>query len=183
MKLRRFGVYYIGFCALVWGVLYAFVPQEFHRIAMAFRPYESSFLFNWRIIAISFSALILALIVELKTVGWKKSAFAKMRRPGPSTLRDQITCLLAMFGILDFVGYILTLGLPFFLGRNLLSVFPVLQKLQVIKMLDSRYAQIAVTFLLADFFLYVGHRIMHISTPLWKVHEYHHAATEIRASK
>jgi len=164
-------------CGLLWLTLYFLNPVQFHEAFRFSLAYENPIFYKRTLIVLL--GLLLSLAVELLHVGWKKSAIYKIFYGSKSARRDQVICLLFIFGIFDFIGHLLTLGLPYFFSYKLNQAFPILRQLQFVQKIDSLWLRILLGFILQDLFLYLAHRFMHKFDWLWQLHKYHHTSTEM----
>jgi sterol desaturase/sphingolipid hydroxylase (fatty acid hydroxylase superfamily) len=160
-----------------WGLIFLLSPETY---ALAWQHLYNTFTykpFTFMIVAVL--ALSIVLLLEFILVEPEKSSLRRILNPDASMARDQLSCLAHIIGLWFIVGYLLTLGLPFFLGKYLISLFPALTGLQFISLIDSTLLRFIISFVLIDLFFYLAHRVMHAFTPLWNFHQYHHSSEKM----
>lgn len=131
--MKAFPLMYCLACLGGWGLIYLLSPNT---CALAFQYVFQIASKKTLFMISSFLALPIVLLLEFRMVGPEKSSLRRILRPDASMVRDQLSCLGQVTGLSQIIGYLLTLGLPFFLGRYLIVLFPALKVLQFIDSFD-----------------------------------------------
>jgi sterol desaturase/sphingolipid hydroxylase (fatty acid hydroxylase superfamily) len=122
------------------------------------------------------SAMLLAagvLLIELVFVGWRQSGIRNIFfKPCKSTVTDIIYFFLYASGFILLGAALLSLGVPFFLKKYILSL-----GIMNIGSQLPHWAHMACYLVLLDFFSYWQHRLMHGNRAFWEIHKFHHSAT------
>lgn len=123
-----------------------------------------------RILIISLS--LFALEIALK--GWQNSAMRRLLvRPGESEKGDLLCWLLSIFGVFDFITFILSFGLFYLMSMGIYN----LPHLYLGSYINNAVLAFVVIFVLGDLKHYLWHRFMHQIRFFWELHKYHHSAT------
>jgi sterol desaturase/sphingolipid hydroxylase (fatty acid hydroxylase superfamily) len=141
------------------------------------RLYEISGIeqFSLKSLALFFLVALVGLTVEYIFIADKKqSSFHRLSKLNKSILNDLISWLIDAFGLFRFLGVVLTLGIFYAISWVLtkdVNVFAV-------NYIPVTWLQFLVLFLLSDLKNYWKHRLFHSLQSLWKLHSFHHSATE-----
>lgn len=158
--------------AAVLLVASVLLPSHASAIAQSYRRSLSSF--DAASLIGSLSVLAVCLLVELRIVGWERSALRRLLWPSRSARHDLILGTISLSGFSIVLFMLFTAGLvPMASGESrhwaaMLGMRP----------FDSPVLQFGVTFLTREFLGYWFHRGMHTFAFTWEAHKYHHAATE-----
>lgn len=116
------------------------------------------------------------MLIEGAVLGWQRSFLFRLSRckEHGSTLCDLVVSSLFIFGLSSWLGNLFTFGA---LGtvQQLAGAAP---KFDVADLVPHAALRWLLYFMLIDFSDYWVHRAMHRWAPLWKLHSFHHAATE-----
>lgn len=120
--------------------------------------------------------LLPLLALEAIVLGWQRSFFFRLMhwREHRSTLCDVAVSMLFVFGVAGWLSEVFALG-GLDLIRQLVSLMP---KFDVDLVLPQAGMRWLFYFVVIDFSDYWVHRAMHRFGPLWRLHSFHHAATE-----
>ena len=123
-----------------------------------------------------FAWLLPLLLLEGAVLGWQRSFLFRLSRwkEHGSTLCDLIVSSLFIFGLSSWLGNLFTFG-ALGMVQQLAGVAP---KFDVAGVVPHPALRWLLYFILIDFSDYWLHRAMHRWAPLWKLHSFHHAATE-----
>ena len=119
--------------------------------------------------------ILAALIIEAILVGWARSSLRRLLiKPSASAVTDIKSLLLTISPLGPIFATVLTLG---FSG----AVFSLTARYLQIGFVSSLspITVLLIFLVLADLLDYVGHRLSHEIGPLWRLHRYHHGATEM----
>ncbi len=120
--------------------------------------------------------LLPLLALEAFVLGWRRSFVYRLThwRQHRSTLCDVSVSLLFVFGVAGWLSEVFALG---GLGviRQIVSLIP---KFEIDTVLPQTGLRWLFYFVVIDFSDYWVHRAMHRFGPLWRLHSFHHAATE-----
>jgi sterol desaturase/sphingolipid hydroxylase (fatty acid hydroxylase superfamily) len=117
---------------------------------------------------------MLAFVTEMFFLGIRKSTLYKLsKKPSKSLLLDLYCYLLSVTKLFDFLMFILTFGIFYFL----ISILTNYINLDLARLVPNRYLQFVLVFIFSDFIDYLRHRFNHLKH-FWELHAYHHSATE-----
>ncbi len=135
---------------------------------------------KWRLVHVIYPliALIAALVIELLCVGWTRCTVRKVFHPSPSFRRDLIIYFFDLTSLWLLLGKILTLGLFFILGGALGTYISAKFGIQLIQKIRFVPLQLGVALAISDCVNYWIHRAFHVIPLLWRLHKYHHSASE-----
>ncbi len=115
-----------------------------------------------------------AFLIELLIVGWSNSALKRtISKPSKSAWIDNLCYLLSITKLFEFISFVSTLGIFYFL----ISLLQHVMQPNLGSYIPNKYIQFAFLFILADFINYLRHRFNHWGA-LWELHNYHHSAKE-----
>lgn len=131
--------------------------------------------FSMRNVGVFFLVTLVGLVIEYFFVADKKqSSIYRLSKLNKSILNDLISWLVDAFGLFRFMGIVLTLGLFYTISWVLtkdVNIFAV-------NYIPLNWLQFVLLFLLSDMKNYWKHRLFHSAQSLWKLHSFHHSATE-----
>jgi len=119
-------------------------------------------------------AVQIVLLVELITVKWEKSALRKIIRFDKSTRTDLIFWLTEVFNVFNLIAFILTLGVAYYLSGLIQNSLD----LKLGSYVTNPPLQFFIIYVISDLNAYFSHWLFHVIRPLWKLHEWHHSATD-----
>ncbi len=114
------------------------------------------------------------LLIELRALGWRQSAFRKILSFNKKTNNDFALTLLNLLGFTEILVLFMTFG-----GSNYIPLF--LEKLigtTLISQISNQLLQILIYLIVIDFVEYWYHRILHKISFLWEAHKFHHSMEE-----
>jgi sterol desaturase/sphingolipid hydroxylase (fatty acid hydroxylase superfamily) len=118
-----------------------------------------------------FLFLLVAMMIELFSAGYKQSVIYKLINNRTKSLRtDILSWLLVTFGLFDLLWLISTFGVFYILSGYFTQFIHVKW--------DYHWTMFIFAFLLSDLKNYIWHRALH-SKYFWKLHAFHHSATEL----
>ena len=130
--------------------------------------------FNLEIVLFYFSIAIFVLLLEAFVLGWNKSSFKKIINFSSSVKTDVIFFFLDAFNIYGLITVLISFGIIHFLTR----MFYEATNFNLIVTIDNPYLQFGILFFISDLKQYFSHLIFHRYNSLWKLHEFHHSASE-----
>lgn len=126
---------------------------------------------------ISIWLLLAVFAVELAYVGYGKSGFRRVFfARSKSTITDIVYFVLQTTGMITLFAALSSFGLSYFI--------PHAARKAIDLDLGARlpgWAHFSLFLILTDFLSYWQHRLMHRAPALWRLHEFHHAATEFNS--
>jgi sterol desaturase/sphingolipid hydroxylase (fatty acid hydroxylase superfamily) len=131
--------------------------------------------FHYTEIIFSFSAIILAFLIELIFVGWQHSSVKRLFGFDKSLRTDFISCLLSVFNLYNVLAFLFSFGICYYL----VGLIQKSLDLKLIWHIRNYFLQCAIIFVVSDFKEYVRHIVFHRVKPLWKLHEFHHSGTDL----
>ena len=129
--------------------------------------------FPWEVIFFSIVVSFIAFFIEFLVLGWENSSLKKIFLFEKSTRTDFICWLLDTFNLSNIFGFILSLGICYYL----VGVFQKNIDIHLITSISNPYVQVVIIFLAGDFKNYIRHYVFHKSNTLWEIHQFHHSAT------
>lgn len=114
------------------------------------------------------------LVLEWLLLGWEHSSLKRIREFKGSVKTDFVFFLLDALNIYNLITVILTFGICHVLARYIYEV----TQFDIILHVSNPYLQFAIVFVASDLKNYFSHWVFHKVPPLWKLHEFHHSATE-----
>lgn len=130
--------------------------------------------FDFEILIYYFSIVPAALILEILIVGWNKSSTKRLVGLSNTVKTDVIFFFLEAFNLYSLITVILSFGIFHVLARLIFEY----TNYDLILHIDNYALQFAVLFVISDFKNYVSHFVFHKIPALWKLHEFHHSATD-----
>ncbi len=130
--------------------------------------------FDKELLIYYFSIVTCMLIVEAILVGWKDSSIRRIFVFKGSVRTDFVFFLIDAFNIYNLIAVGVTFGVFHLLAR----LFYEATNFDLIHQLPGLPLQFAVLFVLNDLKNYFSHWLFHRYDALWKLHEFHHSATE-----
>lgn len=115
------------------------------------------------------------LVGEVALVGWTRSSLRRLTSGTPSTNLDIISALLVLSNLALLVGTVLSFGVIYLLA----STFKTFFGFNLLDHFCNTPFSYFLYILSLDFANYWTHRWLHSSSVLWKVHLFHHSATEM----
>ncbi|MFT5780238.1 MAG: sterol desaturase/sphingolipid hydroxylase (fatty acid hydroxylase superfamily) [Crocinitomicaceae bacterium] len=128
------------------------------------------------VILINLGITLGTLLIELLILGWERSSIKRLLKITDKSVMGDLMCwLLSLVGLYDFLVFLSTLGLFYFLTGIIQSNFYV----GVGEWLHNDVLIFAFVFILSDFKHYLWHFTMHKLGAFWEIHKYHHSATSM----
>jgi sterol desaturase/sphingolipid hydroxylase (fatty acid hydroxylase superfamily) len=131
-------------------------------------------LFDPMLIVYYFTIVIAMLIFEWLILGWEDSSLKKIKEFKGSVRTDFVYFLIDAFNLYNLVAVVLTFGVFHIIARVVYEA----THLDLVMHISNPYLQFAAVFVFSDLKNYWSHRIFHRYMPFWKLHEFHHSATE-----
>lgn len=131
-------------------------------------------IFDPMLIVYYFCIVIGMLLIEWLLLGWEKSSLKKIKEFKGSVKTDFFFFLIDAFNVYNLIAVIVTFGVFHLAARLIYET----THLDLAVHIANPYLQFAVVFVFSDFKNYWSHRIFHRYMPFWKLHEFHHSATE-----
>jgi sterol desaturase/sphingolipid hydroxylase (fatty acid hydroxylase superfamily) len=120
-------------------------------------------------------AIIGVIVWEILMVGWKKSSLKRILAFDKTVQTDFVCWFLEIFNLFNFISFLLTLGIFYYLTGLLQKNIHV----GSMNWIENHYLQFFILFLIGDFKGYITHFLFHRYTALWRTHEFHHSATTL----
>lgn len=114
------------------------------------------------------------LLIELVIVGWPKSSIRRILTFSGSVKTDFAFFMLDVFNLYNLITVLLTFGAFHVLARLVYEV----SHFDLVYTIPGIPLQFLVLFLAGDLKNYASHWVFHRVDALWKLHEFHHSATE-----
>lgn len=114
------------------------------------------------------------LVIELLIVGWPKSSLRRIFSLNGSVKTDVAFFMLDVFNLYSLITVLLTFGAFHVLARVVYEV----SHFDLIYTIPGFPLQFLVLFVVVDLKNYFSHWVFHRVDALWKLHEFHHSATE-----
>ena len=118
--------------------------------------------------------LPLAFLGELAIVGWNNSSLKKLTVFENSVKTDVFFLFIEIFNLFNLLTVIISFGICHYLAW----LFFKATNFDLILNIESGLLQFAIMYVVSDFKGYWSHRLFHYSNTLWKLHEFHHSATD-----
>ncbi len=114
-------------------------------------------------------------LIELLFVGWSNSSIKRIIKFDKSTQSDFYCWILDIFNLFNFITFLITLGSIYFISGYIQKIYT----FSLLTLIENKYTLFIVIFIIHDFKNYFYHLISHKINILWKIHEFHHSATEL----
>jgi len=148
-----------------------FIPEKINKLVKGFGLDT----IHYTDIFYSLGAIVLVFGIELFFVGWQQSSLKRLKNFDMSMRTDIVSCLLSIFNFYNILAFIFSFGICYYLVGLLQKSLD----LKLILYIDNYYLQAAIILIVSDFKEYIRHFIFHKVQPLWKLHEFHHAGTNL----
>ncbi len=131
-------------------------------------------------LAIYMGLFAACLVVEVAVMGWQASSLRRLFCWTGEARRDALSQLLWCSGVMQYTIQFSVLLLPRLLPLFLLGALPA--RFLPLRAYLPVWVHALLYMLVADFFAYWTHRLSHAWPVWWRLHGYHHAATEFNIS-
>jgi len=156
------------------SIAYIFMTPELEHIIENIISLTKLLQFSWSTVLIYFGIFLAAALVEFLFEGAERSSIRNIMKMKRTTANDWWCWLLSLFGIFDFLSFMFSFGLFYWISA---LMYQYIGKHEVLDFIQPDAIKFGLVFLLSDLKHFVWHRVMH-SKLLWPLHQYHHSATE-----